>query len=95
MNIVEIVVLFVSQVCSVRFYWLKKSRVTIVMTFQFPDVSEFNVCRWQNTHLVTETTTSHVNLVSVNRHKEPLLGKRKGGLWFRLHVKIIFPFQDW
>jgi len=45
MNIVEIVVLFVSQVCSVRFYWLEKHRVTIVMTYRFSDVSEFNVCR--------------------------------------------------
>jgi len=94
MNIVEIVVLFVSQVCSVRFYWLKKRRVTIVMTYQFPDVSEFNVCWWQYTHPTTETTTSQVNLVSVKGHKGPLLRKRKGGLWFRLHVKILFPFQD-
>jgi len=94
MNIVEIVVLFVSQVCSVRFYWLKKRSVTIVMTYLFSDVSEFNVCRWKNTRLPTETTTSHVNLVSVKKHEEPLFRKKKAGLWFRLHVKIIFPFQD-
>ena len=83
MNIVEIVVLFVSQVCSVRFYWLKKSRVTIVMTYLFPDVSEFNVCLWQNTQLTTETTMSHENLVSVTRHKEHLLRNRKDGLRLR------------
>jgi hypothetical protein len=88
MNIVEIVVLFVSQVCSVRFYWLKKRRVTTMMTYRFPGISEFIVCLWQNMHLTTEKITSHVSLVSVKKYKEPLLGERKGGLFLRLHIKI-------